>query len=62
MTPHRFLHVHFSTGDDKPEKAAEVFSTVAADEVPDVPNNSFLLRRSRTPSPVREKKAPTGKR
>ena len=46
----------FSPGDDKPEKTPEPVSTVTADEVPDVPNNSFLLRRSRTPSPVREKR------
>ncbi|CAH3134262.1 unnamed protein product [Porites lobata] len=44
-----------SPGDVKP-KSPEPFSSVAVDEIPDVPNNSFLLRRSRTPSPVREKR------
>jgi len=46
----------FSSGDEKSEQIPEPFSTVAADEVPDVPNNSFLLRRSRTPSPIRKKR------
>ncbi|XP_073236773.1 uncharacterized protein [Porites lutea] len=44
-----------SPGDVKP-KSPEPFSSVTVDEIPDVPNNSFLLRRSRTPSPVREKR------
>ncbi|CAH3134223.1 unnamed protein product [Porites lobata] len=44
-----------SPGDAKP-KSPEPFSSVVVDEIPDVPNNSFLLRRSRTPSPVREKR------
>ena len=42
-------------------KSAEPFSTVAPDEVPDVPNSSFLMRRSRTPTPVREKRAQEAK-
>ena len=46
----------FSSGNEKSEQIPEPISTVAADEVPDVPNNSFLLRRSRTPSPVRKKR------
>ena len=46
----------FSSGNDKSEQILEPVSTVTADEVPDVPNNSFLLRRSRTPSPVRKKR------
>ncbi|KAJ7382879.1 hypothetical protein OS493_032252 [Desmophyllum pertusum] len=41
---------------NEPEKSPVPVRTVAADEVPDVPNNSFLLRRSRTPTPVREKR------
>ncbi|KAJ7382873.1 hypothetical protein OS493_032242, partial [Desmophyllum pertusum] len=45
-----------SETNNEPEKSPEPVSTVAADEVPDVPNNSFLLRRSRTPTPVREKR------
>ena len=49
------VYFYFSPGDDKP-KSPEPLSTVAADEVPGVPNNSFLLRRSHTPSPVREKR------
>ena len=46
----------FSDEGDKEEKTTEAVSTVTAEEVPDVPNNSFLFRRSRTPSPVREKR------
>ncbi|RMX51775.1 hypothetical protein pdam_00011634 [Pocillopora damicornis] len=46
---------------EKSQKSPEPFSTVAADEIPDVPNNSFLFRRSRTPSPVREKRITEGK-
>lgn len=46
---------------EKSQKSPEPFSTVAADEIPDVPNNSFLFRRSRTPSPVREKRIAEGK-
>ncbi|KAL9967066.1 hypothetical protein ACROYT_G025229 [Oculina patagonica] len=45
-----------NSDNDKPEKSPEPVSTVAADEIPDVPNNSFLLRRSRTPSPVKKKR------
>lgn len=45
-----------SSDNEKSQKSPEPFSTVAADEIPDVPNNSFLFRRSRTPSPVREKR------
>ncbi|XP_068731831.1 peptidyl-prolyl cis-trans isomerase G-like [Montipora capricornis] len=48
--------INNSPEDDKPGKSSTAFSTVTADEVPDVPNNSFLFRRSRTPSPVREKR------
>ena len=48
------INLNSSPGDDKP-KSPEPFSSVAVDEIPDVPNNSFLLRRSCTPSPVREK-------
>ena len=42
-------------------KSSEPFNTVAPDEVPDVPNSSFLMRRSRTPTPVREKRAQEAK-
>jgi len=49
------INLNSSPGDVKP-KSPEPFSSVAVDEIPDVPNNSFLLRRSRTPSPVREKR------
>lgn len=55
VKPTEYIFV-FSSGNDKPEKIPEPVSTVAANEVPDVPNNSFLLRRSRTPSPVRKKR------
>ncbi|KAJ7382881.1 hypothetical protein OS493_032254 [Desmophyllum pertusum] len=41
---------------NEPEKSPVPVSTVAADEVPDVPDDSFLLKRSRTPTPVREKR------
>lgn len=50
-----------SSDNEKSQKSPEPFSTVAADEIPDVPNNSFLFRRSRTPSPVREKRITEGK-
>ncbi|CAH3192432.1 unnamed protein product [Porites evermanni] len=49
-------HSDSSSSDTDSSSSSGSESDMAVDEIPDVPNNSFLLRRSRTPSPVREKR------
>lgn len=58
------LFISSEEGNDREEEQANgqlYESTVATDDIPDVPSNSFLMRRSRTPTPVREKREKEGK-